>query len=84
MTLITTIDDVMDFFKHLHDQGLNFHPDTPFQEYIDLKTGHQLFSDEVIIELNNALFICFEICEEHELDIYSFRHIYATFFTLSR
>ena len=41
---IETIEDVQTFIKQLLDEGLVFHPDTPFEDYIDLNSGTSLFT----------------------------------------
>lgn len=38
ITEITNKDDVKTFFEQLIVEDLNFHPDTPFEDYINCET----------------------------------------------
>ena len=68
---IKTIKDVERFFKHLVvDLKVNFHPDDPFELYINMETGEPTFTEEEYEELNEAMEQCFKVCEECKEDIY--------------
>ena len=68
---IETIKDVEKFFKHLAvDLKVNFHPDDPFELYINMETGEPTFTEEEYEELNEAMEQCFKVCEECGVDIY--------------
>ena len=65
-----TIDDVRDFFEELKQQGVNFHPDDNFNNYVNVETGQPSFSTAQAAELNDKLDQAFEICEAEGVDIY--------------
>ena len=44
---VKTIDDVKIFFNELKEEGLNFHPDDPMQDYIYIDTGLQFYSGQL-------------------------------------
>jgi len=59
-----TVEDVKAFFWELVDKySLNFHPDTPFENF-DVLTKAQ------IKELNKKMDKAFKICEKEKVDIY--------------
>lgn len=66
---ITSTDDVARFFSCLIEDGINFHPDSSFKEYIDLE-NRPLFNDEQAEILGNLMDECFVICEKEGTDIY--------------
>ena len=68
---IETIKDVEKFFKHLVvDLKVNFHPDDPFELYINMKTGEPTFMEEECKEFDEAMEQCFKVCEKCKEDIY--------------
>ncbi|GAA4465489.1 hypothetical protein GCM10023093_17770 [Nemorincola caseinilytica] len=67
---IKTVDDVKTFFNELHDEGLNFHPDDLFEQYIHRETNQPFYTDEQAIERNRLLAQAFEVCEREDVDIY--------------
>lgn len=63
--------DVVAFFIYLQQElNLNFHPDTPFTDYIDLSSEEATFTEEQAGQLNCILEDCFEWCGTNGLDIY--------------
>ncbi|MFN8456351.1 MAG: hypothetical protein U0401_17065 [Anaerolineae bacterium] len=57
--------DVQSFFKWLvNDQYLNFHPDTPFEDYVYYGTDNRVYSNEAAVSLNAVMDKCFEIKED--------------------
>lgn len=59
-----TVEDVKSFFHELIDQyRLNFHPDTPFEDF-------DIFSKEQAKALNKKMDTAFKICEKEKADIY--------------
>jgi len=70
ITKIESIDDVRNFFKQLLNEDLNFHPDTPFEDYIDLQTKKPCFSKEEAEMRNKLMDDCFVVCEQDGVDIY--------------
>lgn len=74
--------DVFAFFLYLQrDLGLNFHPDTPFANYVD-REGKQVFTKEQCIELDVMLYNCFYACDIAANDIYWLAGLSAHFLTM--
>ena len=67
---IETIEDVKVFVRQLLNEGLNFHPDTPFQDYINAETRQQTYTAEEADVRNKLMDKCFDICETLDADIY--------------
>lgn len=65
-----TIDDIRDFFEELKQQGVNFHPDDNFNNYVNVETGQPSFSAAQAAELNDKLDQAFGVCEAEGVDIY--------------
>lgn len=59
------------FFDHLLDQRkLTFHPDTPFEDYINIETREPSFTKEEVETYNRLMEESFSICESEGIDIY--------------
>ena len=70
-TPITTEKEVKGYFRLLwKDLGLSFHPDDPFELFID-DNGERVFDDEAATILDARMDECFEVCEKANVDIYS-------------
>lgn len=69
-TIIKSIDDVKIFFNQLLIEEINFHPDSDFNDFINLETLEVTFSKDDAEQLNNVMNDCFEICEKEGEDIY--------------
>lgn len=68
---IKTIKDVKTWFTHLfYEEHLNFHPDTPFEDYINGDTRQNTYSKEEAELRNRLVNKCFEICQLAGTDIY--------------
>lgn len=67
---IETIDDIKTFFRQLLAEDLNFHPDTPFEDYINVETGQDTYTPEESKLRNELLDQCFDVCEREAIDIY--------------
>lgn len=68
---IKTIDDVLKFFDYLiKERKTIFHPDDSFDQYINMETGEQTFTDEECKEFDEAMEQCFRVCEECKENIY--------------
>jgi len=70
ITKIETLDDVKTFVRQLVGEGLNYHPDDDFTQYINMQTDEPTYSTEEAAlrnELNNQ---CFEVCGILDADIY--------------
>ncbi len=70
-TPITTEKEVKGYFRLLwKDLGLSFHPDDPFELFID-DNGERVFDDVTASILDARMDECFEVCEKANVDIYS-------------
>jgi len=70
ITQIQTSDDVKAFAKQLIAEGVSFHPDDDFNDYVYFKEDKPCYSKEEA-DLRNALMNnCFEVCEKEGVDIY--------------
>ena len=65
---LKTIDDVKEFFTWLLDEGINFHPEDDFANFINVETKEPSFSAEVAAELNDLMDQAWSICEKLGLD----------------
>lgn len=70
ITKIITIQDVKDFAKQLTAEGVSFHPDDDFKEYINFSSNEPIYSIEDAELRNNLMNDCFEVCEKAGADIY--------------
>lgn len=67
---IETVSDVKQFISAcFHGLRLNFHPDTPFEDYID-RYGKPIFNTTEQVSLEKALGKCFKVCQGGNVDIY--------------
>jgi len=67
---IETIDDVNLFSKHLLSEGVSFHPDDDFSDYINFKENTPLYTKDEADLRNTLMNMCFEVCENQGIDIY--------------
>lgn len=67
---IKTIDDIKVFFRQLLEEDLNFHPDTPFEDYINCETRLPTYTTLEADARNKLMDNCFEVCESINIDIY--------------
>lgn len=70
ITQIQTIGDVKVFAKQLIAEGVSFHPDDDFNDYINFKENIPCYSKEEADIRNELMNNCFEICEKAGIDIY--------------
>lgn len=62
---IKSVEDVKAFFNYLaNDRKVNFHPDNSFDEYINVSTGKQTFSDEECQLFDRLMEECFDVCSK--------------------
>lgn len=70
-TQINTVADIENWFTHLIDtEKLNLHPDTPFEDYVHIKTNNRIYSKEQATQLNDRMQRCFEVAESAGTDVY--------------
>ncbi len=68
---INSVEEIKSFFQMLYDKhDLAFHPDDPFDDYVNIETKNKVFSKEDSVVLDQAMEDCFTYCEENDLDIY--------------
>ncbi len=70
ITQINGIEDVKTFFRQLLVEDLNFHPDTPFEDYINCESRQDTYTPEEAATRNKIMDACFEVCESINIDIY--------------
>lgn len=69
---IKTKKDVHTFFSWLvAEHSLNFHPDTPFSDYVNTETGKPTFTTEQVGLLQPLIDQAFHVAEVKRFDIYS-------------
>ena len=71
LTQITTIKDVEAFAKQLIGEGVSFHPDDDFNDYVFFKENKPCYTKEESEQRNQLMQQCFEVCEREGEDIYS-------------
>jgi hypothetical protein len=62
--------DVIAFTKQLVKEGINFHPDDDFNDYINLKTKKQSYTKQAAKHRNKLMNQCFAVCKKNNVDIY--------------
>lgn len=67
---IYTVEDVQKFFNDLHEEGLNFHPDDDFNNYINIDTREPTYTTDEAAERNKLLDQAFDVCDKNGVDIY--------------
>ena len=68
---ISTLSDVEMFAALIKDElGLGFHPDDPFEDYINIETGEQTYSAEDARLRNELIEQAFDVCDKQGKDIY--------------
>lgn len=68
---IKTSADVAEFAKQLIHEGVSFHPDEDFTNYVSLETGEPTYSVEEATLRNRLMSECITVCEKGSTDIYS-------------
>jgi hypothetical protein len=70
LTKIETIEDVKLFAKQLINEGVSFHPDDEFNDYVNFKTNEPSYTPVEAEVRNNLMTECFEKCNQAGVDIY--------------
>jgi hypothetical protein len=70
ITKIETANDVKAFAKQLIAEGISFHPDDDFNDYVNYKVGTPSYSKEEADVRNKLMNSCFDVCEKEGIDIY--------------
>lgn len=67
---LNTVEDVKQFIKDIISEGVNFHPDTPFEDYINNETCKATYTEEQADLRNDLLTEAFTVCNNQSVDIY--------------
>jgi hypothetical protein len=67
---IETTEDVKELAKQLIAEGVSFHPDDDFNDYINFKENKPCYTKEEADLRNDLMNKCFEVCEKEKVDIY--------------
>ncbi|QYH38459.1 hypothetical protein GYM62_06465 [Algoriphagus sp. NBT04N3] len=71
LSALISVNNVEISFHHLiHEERLNFHPDEGFENYINLETKRQTYTDEEAAIRNNLMEQAFQVCDRQQADIY--------------
>jgi hypothetical protein len=70
ITKINTSEDVKAFAKQLIEEGVSFHPDDDFNDYVNFKEHKPTYTKEEAQKRNQLMDQCFEVCEKEGVDIY--------------
>ncbi|WP_426672032.1 hypothetical protein ACPPVU_12435 [Mucilaginibacter sp. McL0603] len=70
LTEVRSLEDVTEFVVQLVAEGLNYHPDDDFENYINIETGEQTYTHDEAFLRNRLNAQCFEVCELAGADIY--------------
>ena len=66
---INTLAEVKAFVAHLiREEGIDFHPDIPFEIYVSDHTGERLYNDDEAFLRDQLLLECLELSEELDVD----------------
>jgi hypothetical protein len=68
--VFTSKDQVMTLFQVLQHEDVSFHPDKPFEDYIDPSTGQQRYDETKIMLIKVMLEGARKFCLSHNLDLY--------------
>ena len=64
ITKIETADDVKAFAKQLIAEGVSFHPDDDFNDYVNFEENTPTYTKEEADVRNDLMNKCFEVCEK--------------------
>lgn len=70
LTKIETIEDVKLFAKQIINEGVSFHPDDDFNDYVNFKTNKPSYTPDEAELRNNLMNECIEKCNQAGVDIY--------------
>lgn len=69
--IIKTVTDVQTFAKQLVAEGVSFHPDDDFKDFIFIKENTPCSTDVEAEKRNQLMKQCFEVSERDGFNIYS-------------
>jgi hypothetical protein len=70
ITEIKSLEDVTEFVIQLVSEGLNYHPDDDFENYVSIETSEPSYTPDEALLRNRLNTQCFEVCELVGADIY--------------
>jgi hypothetical protein len=74
-TEIITINDVKKFAYQIISEGVSFHPDDDFKDYIFFKEKGPCYTPEEAAKRNRLMEECFDLCEKNNVEIYAVMNI---------
>jgi len=70
ITRINNPEEVIAFAKQLVKEGVNFHPDEDFKNYINIETSEPTYTEKEAELRNNLMTQCIATCEKNGIDVY--------------
>lgn len=70
ITQIQTSEDVKSFAKEIIADGVSFHPDDDFKDYVYFRENKRCYTDDEAGLRNDLMDQCFNVCEKEGVDIY--------------
>jgi hypothetical protein len=67
---IQSLEDVKAFSKLLIAEGVSFHPDDDFNDYVNFKENKSFYSKTEAEARNNLMNDCFDVCNREDIDVY--------------
>jgi len=68
---IESTKDVIAFAEQIVKEGVSFHCDDDFNDYVNFKTNQQTYTGQEADFRNELMERCFEVCEKNGVDIYN-------------
>lgn len=68
--VFNTVQDVKTFIGLIVDTVGGFHPDTPFEDYVQGETGEYMFNEKQAFALNDKLAAAEKFIEDKGTDLY--------------
>jgi len=75
ITQIQTIHDVKQFAYQIINEGVSFHPDDDFNDYIFFKEKRPCYTPEEALIRNELMDLCFDVCNKNNEEIYAVMNI---------
>ncbi|HKJ32662.1 MAG TPA: hypothetical protein VKA34_12585 [Balneolales bacterium] len=72
LSRIKNLDDVEKFTKALIEEGVIFHPDEDFIDYISLDTYLPTYTKDEAKKRNQLMDECFKVCNEEGINTYQY------------
>lgn len=70
VTQIKNSKDVSKFTKQIINEGVSFHPEDDFKDYVISKTNKPCYTKKQAEARNKLMNQCFTVCEKNGVDIY--------------